>query len=185
MDNKTLLRKFELYMKRERVADLQRNPYLLAEAETGLPPEHPKTQSAIKKHVKQYNTLNRAGAYIFGDTYEGMPIEDALKIIINEGFTPVGRTPNGAIRFQHQYLGIGSTPRCTPDGKLVAIALDLALSVRPQDVNEQTCCGLGLSDPELIGSTLHGQMDATGGLSAKMFVLKSMVKSDINENSIH
>ncbi len=178
-----LMRKFDNSLLREQVADLQRNPYLLAEAETGEPEDHPKTRRAAKRYLKEYTRQCHANAFIFGDTYEGMPAEEAVKIIVDAGFSPSGRTEGGHIRFHHDYLAIGLTPRCNGKGELTCIAGNFILDVDHSCIAPESVCGLGMTDAEIVDDVLHANIDLTGGLKVKMFILKSWVAAHINEHS--
>lgn len=183
---KEIITKMERNILRDRYAGLRRNPYLIAEAETGKPTIHPQTVKAARTHIEKWAKENRAAAYIFGDTYEGMPIQKALDIILDEGFGPIGRMPNGTIRFQHNYLGLALVPRCDKNGKLTAIAMDIALTIRPDLVKTSDFVGLGLCDAEVVGKILYASMDATGGFKVKMFALKNMVSAaGVNEPLPH
>lgn len=171
-----MMRKFDNALLREQVADLQRNPYLLVQMETKEDEDHPKTRLAAKKYVKEYTERCHQNAFIYGDTYEGMPVDEAAKIIMEEGFSPAGRTPENHIRFHHDYLAMGLTPRCDDKGKLVCIAGNLALTVNPAGICPESICGLGLSCMDLTGNTLSGDIDLTGGMKVKMFILRSWIK---------
>ena len=170
-----LMKKFDNALLREQVVDLQRNPYLLAEASTGEPEDHPKTRIAAKKFCKEYVDRCRCNAYVFGDTFEGMDAEDAIKIICEQEFSPAGRTPEGHIRFHHDHLAMGLTPRLDANGKLAIIAGTMALRVNPEST-----CGLGLSNADMMEDTLHADIDLTGGMKVKMFILRSWVSAAVN-----
>lgn len=174
-------KKFDRYLLQERVKQLRTNPYDLAAAKFNLPPNSPQVVRAAQPMVEEWAESNRASAYIFGDTYEGMPIDEALKVIIDENFGPVGRTPQGLIRFKHDYLGLGLTPRCDDDGNLSAIPVDVALEIRTDLVKTTDFCGLGLFDPSVQGNTLYAQMDATCGFRVKMYCLRSLASAEINQ----
>ena len=175
-----LMRKSDNALLREQVVDLQRNPYMLAEAETGEPEDHPKTRRAAKRYLKEYTRQCHSNAFIFGDTYEGMSAEEAVKIIVDAGFSPSGRTEGGHIRFHHDYLAIGLTPRCNGKGELTCIAGNFILDVDHSCIAPESVCGLGMTDAEIVDDVLHANIDLTGGLKVKMFILKSWVAAGID-----
>ena len=178
------MKKFDNLLLREQVADLQRNPYLMATVETGKPEDHPETRRIAAKYLKDYTERCRCNAFIFDDTYEGMDIEEALKLIMAEEFSPAGKTPEGHIRFHHDYLAIGLTPRCDENGKLVAIAGNMALKVQEETINPVSICGLGLADAQIQAGHLYADIDFTGGMKVKMFVLRTLVSSEVNTKSL-
>lgn len=172
--------KMEAEILKSRLEDLRRNPYDFVANELGLEPNDPEVLEQAKPVVARWNEDNRASAYIFGDTYAGMPIDEVLPIVLEAGFGPIGQMPNGLVRFKHDYLGLALVIRCDNDQKMTAIVVDVALAIRPDLAKTSDFCGLGLCDPEVVGSTLHAQMDATGGFRVKMAGLRRMASAGFN-----
>lgn len=177
-----LSQRFDYHIREAIVAELQTNPYKIASSITNKPHDDPETIAFATKEggmVETWNKNLRNMAYIFGDTYIGMNIVETIKILISEGFNPVA-VQNGHI-FEHELLGIVATPRCNESSELIGLTLDLALKIKIDRINADSMCGLGIKNPNVIGNILYTKIDATGGLKAKMFVLRSL--ADITTNT--
>lgn len=175
-------KKFQRYLFQERIKDLKLNPYVVEAVKQKKPIDDPDVIEEAAPKVEAWVKSNRAGAYIFGDSYDGMPVDDAIKMLMDEEFGPQTRLPNGLIRFKHDYLGLATTPRLTEDGeRLKSIIIDVALVIRRDLLNPNDLSGIGFHEFEVQGNTLYGQLDATTGLQVKMWSLRSMAASHIND----
>ena len=179
-----LAQKFEFHIREAIVADLQMNPYIAASMVTQKSIDDPETIELATREggiIDQWSESLRDTAYIFGDTYKGMPIVETIKALISEGFDPI--ESEGGHKFQHEVLGITAHPRCNKDSQLISLTLDVAMKVHIDRVNATTCCGLGLKNPNVIGDIFYTKISATGGLKVKMFVLRSMAKLTVGNPS--
>jgi hypothetical protein len=170
-----LAKRFDFHIREAIVAELQMNPYKMASSITQKPHDDPDTIEYANQEggiVQEWAKNLRNTSYIFGDTYKGMHVVEAIRTIISEGFDPV--QDGSGHKFQHELLGITAYPRCDKNSLLTEITLDVALKVHVDRVNGNTCCGLGLKEPNVIGNILYTKITATGGFKAKMFVLRSM-----------
>jgi len=177
-----LAQKFDYHIREAIVAELQANPYKMAALITKKPHDHPETIDLATQEggmVETWSKNLRSMAYIFGDTYKGMNIVEAIKIMLSEGFNPVANK-NGHI-FEHELLGIVAIPQCNASSELIGLTLDLALKIKIDRINADTMCGLGIKDPNVIGNILYTKIDAMGGFKAKMFVIRSI--ADVTSGS--
>lgn len=181
-----LLRKFDRAIKKERIMDLQINPYVTAMIETGESIDHPDTQRAIIEHTKSYITLNKSNAYIFGDTYGGMPLSEATAIMLKQEFRRDKILDNhhiGVTSFSHEYHDITGCISSS-DGKTAnGIELFARIYIGHGEVPIQTFNGLGVLEHTITNGYLNSHISATGGLEIKMAVLRRLAATPHTEDS--
>jgi hypothetical protein len=140
----------------------------------------------------------RMSAYIFGDSYAGMPQVELERLLANEDFKLAESEQyqgKEILAYVHQYLKIMLVAVLQAD-RLVHMDLNFKLRVNARSVTPGSLCGMGMTrmhidldgggdldqDAPATG-VMTGKMDVTGGLSNKIYVLKSFVTSDQLEES--
>lgn len=159
--------------------ELQTNPYAIASTLIGKDIDHPDTVALAEEPdglVDRWREGCRRSAYVFDDTYEGMPISEAIKALLEEGFDPVDNKKKRVVEFHHPGLSLLAIPRSDGSGNLKSIMVGVNTPIIVGKIVPNTFCGLGLQDPEIVDDVLQATIDATGGFRTKMHVLRSISK---------
>lgn len=173
MTKSAIVRKFERLIRQQNIPILRFNSFIAAAEETGLPPSHSQSRLAARKYQNIQKERLHAYSAIFGDTFLGMPIEDALEIIEDEGFKYANNNS-----YQHDYLGM-TLLMFVSDGKLISITIHCDMQIIPNSINKNTMAGIGITEGNIIDDTRFiGKVEATGGLRLKLMCLRSFVSAE-------
>lgn len=165
----SIVKSLKRAIKQEMVAEMQVNPWLIASEQTGLDIDHVETRTLALELSDQHASSMRASAFIFGDTYESQPIDEAKKLMLDEGYEMFSSSEEG-ILYLHGSLGI--TARVKEfEGKLDSILLLCDFEIDQNQLTPTSLTGLG-AQGEIINNRFNCSVDATFGLSTKMFVLR-------------
>jgi hypothetical protein len=164
------VKQLERAIKQEVVAEMQTNQFIIASEKTGQDIDHRETRClALQLTLEQAENL-RASCFIFGDTLDSQPIEETHEILVSEGFKLYLQNLDGAALYIHDSLGI--TARVSSNnGLLENICLVCDYEVDVNLVTPESLCGLGAFG-EVMSGKFNCTVDATCGLSAKMYVLR-------------
>jgi hypothetical protein len=175
MTTPKLVKTMERLIRQDSLKLLQFNPYVAASQETGLPPSHSKSRMAARKYFDAQKEQLKAYSAIFGDTYWGMPIDDAITILKEEGFSG----PNGMGFYLHSHIGVRALIAGQGEKKLAVIELLCDMTIIPNSMDKNSVVGIGITQGEVIGdSRFIGRIEATGGLRLKMMMLRSFVAAE-------
>ncbi len=164
---------FKKAIKQELVAQLQVNPWLVANQHTGLGIQHAKTRTVALQLSEQHSKNLRRSAFIFGDTYKGQPIDKTKEILQDERFDYFPQDEENEMLLAHDSLGIVAKVKHDSDRRLVDILLLCDFTVDQSQIGPASLTGLG-AQGEIIDSRFNCTIDATTSLVAKMFVLRHL-----------
>lgn len=164
---------FKRAIKQELVAEMQTNPWLVASEKTGLGIDHATTRSLATEMSTKHAADLRMAAFIFGDTYENQPIQESKDLMEEEGFELFSDDKDGKILYLHESLGITAQVKYDYKDELVAIMLMCDMIIDKNELTPTSLTGLG-AQGEIIDSRFNCTVDATCGLSTKMYVLRHL-----------
>lgn len=156
-------------IRQEMVAEMQINPWSTAAELTGKGIDHVSTRSLALKLSADHSANLRASAFIFGDTYESQPIDETKQLMFNEGYELICDSDEGILYF-HESLGISARVKSN-NNVLESILLMCDFEVDQNQLTPNSLTGLG-AQGEIINNRFNCIVDATFGLSAKMFVMR-------------
>ena len=186
-------KRFKRLIKAECVDLMQTNVAAVIEGSSVENPEF-KSQQFIDSAIESWRQELRMAAYIFGDSYGGMPTKAAFELLENEEFQPIHveylnsrnknqLESNRIVTYSHKYLNIRLLMLIKAD-RMCSMNLEFTINVNVDTISNRSLCGMGMIEMKVEDNTMCGQMEVTGGLSTKLSVLKSFATADQEEHTV-
>lgn len=176
----TVKEKFERLIKQERITKMQMDiEEILNSFPVGLRSNKGLRNSSINSWLDDL----KAAAFIFGDSYIGISVEEIDKILLREDFklAATEKIPNvpskSILTYVHSYLNIANV-LFADDDKVYKLNSCFRINIGENNVLTEKLCGLGVKSLNVNDGMMTGQIDGSENLVAKLTVLKSLVKSD-------
>lgn len=176
----SIKQKFERLIKQERIAKMQIDMDGVLES---FPPGLRHNKKFQDSLINSWLDDLKASAFIFGDSYIGIPVEEIDQILLREDFKlaaeeQVPSEPSKTIlTYIHSYLNIANV-LFVEDNKVYKLNSCFRINIGTSGVLTEKLCGLGVKSLNVNDGMMTGQIDGSESLVAKLTVLKSLVKSD-------